>query len=41
MLVAVHDTDEVALASSAARMQRRLRVGDGPHGIAAVQLTPP
>jgi hypothetical protein len=37
----VHGSDEVVLVSPQGRMQRRLRVGDGPHGIAAIQLTSP
>jgi hypothetical protein len=38
VLVAVHGTDEVALVSTQGRAERRIRVGNGPHGIAAIEL---
>jgi hypothetical protein len=41
VLVAVHDTDRVALVSPEGRLRRTLFVGDGPHGIAAIPLASP
>src|SRR5918993_429179 len=37
VLVAVHGSGEVALATAQARIKGRLRVGNGPHGVAAIE----
>ena len=41
VLVAVHGTDRVALVSRQGRLRRTIRADDRPHGIAAIQVTPP
>jgi YVTN family beta-propeller protein len=38
VLVAVHGTDRVALVSRDGRLRRTVHAGDGPHGIAAIEL---
>jgi len=37
--VAAHEADAVALVSPQGRLQRTLAAGDGPHGIAAIELS--